>query len=410
MPGEPGTSTVDCDVLVGFAEAESAPEVVWSLVDAGARVSAFARRGVASPLRHSRHVVCHDITPPEKDAHAALLDLQRVHRSVGRSGTAAVLFPLDDTALWLCNGIALEPPWTLAGPQGANAELALNKGLQVELARECGFNVPESAVIHTGADAASFAAAHGLPIILKSSLCVHIRDSRRHRSPTWICANERELDRAVASWGQRAPLLAQRYIVGTGEGVFGLGAIDGVRGWSAHRRLRMMNPEGSGSSACVSADVPTELKRNVSAFVQRTGWRGLFMIELLRDTSGKIWFVELNGRPWGSMALARRQGLEYPAWHLNLALDERSDAGRSTTSMPGFVCRHLGRELMHLLFVLRGPKSKALGQWPSFWTSLVSVIAIRPRDGIYNWRRSDPSVFVADVCYTLQKNLFKART
>jgi predicted ATP-grasp superfamily ATP-dependent carboligase len=410
MPGERGPTTVGCDVLVGFAEAESAPEVVWSLVDAGARVSVFARRGVASPLRHSRHVVCHDITPPEKNANAARVDLERVQRSVGGSGNQAVLFPLDDTALWLCNELSPEPPWILAGPQGRNAELALDKGLQVELARECGFHVPESAVIHTAADAASFAEARGLPIILKSSRCVHISDGRRHRSPTWICADQRELDRAVASWGERVPLLAQRYIVGTGEGVFGLGAIDGVRGWSAHRRLRMMNPEGSGSSACVAADVPPELTRSVSAFVQKTGWRGLFMIELLRDTAGRLWFVELNGRPWGSMALARRQGLEYPAWHLNLALDERSDAGRSTTSMPGLVCRHLGRELMHLLFVLRGPRSKALGQWPSFWSSLVSVMAIGRRDGIYNWRRSDPSVFVSDVWYTLQKNLFKARS
>jgi len=133
------------------------------------------------------------------------------------------------------------------------------------------------------------------------------------------------------------------------------------------------------------------------------------MIELLRDTAGKVWFVELNGRPWGSMTLARRQGLEYPAWHLSLALDEQSNAGRSTASVPGVVCRHLGRELMHLLFVLRGPKSKALGQWPSFWKSLMAVMAIHPRDGIYNWRRSDPGVFLADVCYTLQKNLFKAR-
>jgi hypothetical protein len=65
---------------------------------------------------------------------------------------------------------------------------------------------------------------------------------------------------------------------------------------------------------------------------------------------------------------------------------------------------------MHLLFVLRGPKSKALDQWPSFWKSLRAVVTIRPRDGVYNWRSSDPGVFVADLCYTLQKNLVKARS
>jgi predicted ATP-grasp superfamily ATP-dependent carboligase len=401
---------VPLNALVGFAEAEAAPEVVWSLVDAGARVTAFARRGVASPLRHSSYVVCHDITPPEKDVHAALSDLQRVQGSVENLGNAAVLFPLDDTALWLCNRISLEAPWILGGSSGANGELALDKGLQVALARECGFNVPDSAVVRTASEASEFAAAQGFPIILKSSQCVPIHEGRKQRCPTWICASEAELARALAQWGERTSLLAQRYIVGTGEGVFGLGAIDGVRAWSAHQRLRMMNPQGSGSSACISAAVSPEVKCAVSAFVQRTGWRGLFMIELLRDAAGKVWFVELNGRPWGSMALARRQGLEYPAWHMNLALDERANVGRTTASAPGVVCRNLGRELMHLLFVLRGPKSKAIGHWPSFWKSLLAVMAIRPRDGIYNWRRSDPGVFVADVCYTLHKNLFKARS
>jgi hypothetical protein len=396
-------------VLVGFAEAEAAPEVVWSLVDAGAQVFAFGRRGVASALRHSRHVICHDITPPEADARQAIADLQVICRSMSQDGRVRLLFPLDDTAVWLCNELSLGPEWVLAGPHGANAVLALNKGLQVELARECGFNVPESTVVHTVSDAKSFAAMQGFPIILKSSQCVPIHGGRRQRCRSWICASERELDGALTAWGERVPLLAQRYIVGTGEGAFGLGAIDGVRGWSAHRRLRMMNPQGSGSSACISQRVSPDLRARVSALIERTGWRGLFMIELLRDQGGRVWFVELNGRPWGSMALARRQGLEYPAWHLSLALNERSTAGRITRSAPGLTCRHLGRELMHLLFVLRGPKSKALGHWPSFWKSLFAVLTIRPRDGIYNLRLSDPSVFIADLCYTLQKNLFKAR-
>ncbi|HET9362237.1 MAG TPA: hypothetical protein VFO58_20940, partial [Vicinamibacterales bacterium] len=137
------------DVLVGFAEAEAAPEVVWSLVDAGARVTAFARKGVASALRHSRHVVCRDITPPETDAARAVADLQAVQRDMGQGRTTRLLFPLDDTGVWLCNQVLLDGNWLLAGPRGANVEVALNKGLQVALARECGFNVPESAVVHT---------------------------------------------------------------------------------------------------------------------------------------------------------------------------------------------------------------------------------------------------------------------
>jgi hypothetical protein len=133
------------------------------------------------------------------------------------------------------------------------------------------------------------------------------------------------------------------------------------------------------------------------------------MIELLRDRSGKVWFVEFNGRPWGSMALSRRQGLEYPEWHLRLAIDEKPMARTATESRDGLVCRNLGREIMHLLFVLRGPKSKAFRGWPSFWKTFAEIIRLRREDSFYNWRREDPRVFVADCYYTIYGNLFKSR-
>jgi len=133
------------------------------------------------------------------------------------------------------------------------------------------------------------------------------------------------------------------------------------------------------------------------------------MIELLRDPAGNLWFVELNGRPWGSMALSRRQGLEYPAWHVKLAIDPQSQVGMaSPLSSAAVVCRNVGREFMHLLFVLRGPRSDAFAEWPSFWKTMHDVISVRKGDTAYNWRRGDLGVFVADCYYTIHDNLFKS--
>lgn len=103
-----------------------------------------------------------------------------------------------------------------------------------------------------------------------------------------------------------------------------------------------MNPQGSGSSACISQAVPPDVKPKVEALIAEAEWRGLFMVEMLRDHSGKAWFVELNGRPWGSMALSRRQGYEYPAWHVKLAMDRQSRVGATLPSAPGVVCRNVG--------------------------------------------------------------------
>ncbi len=389
----------------------SAPEVLWSLVDAGYRVVAFARRGRASALRHSRHVQCYEISPPESDLQACLSELNSLLNSLKSESEADrfLLLPLDDKAVWVCGQLALADGWLLAGPSGWCAELALNKNLQVEAAREAGFNVPQSVLARTAADLLVFQSTTPFPIILKAAECVPIQQGRVKSCRKWICANRLELDNAIAAWAERVPLLAQSYVTGIGEGVFGIAAPDGIRTWSAHRRVRMMDPQGSGSSACISQSVPEGIKSKVEALISKSGWRGLFMIELLRDASGKIWFVELNGRTWGSMALGRRQGLEYPAWHVSLAMDETSQAGVGAFSGAQLLCRHAGREFMHLLFVLRGARSNALNEWPSFWKSLGDILRFRRNDGVYNWRRDDLKVFFADFYYTIHDNVFKSK-
>jgi hypothetical protein len=397
-------------VLIGFAEASAAPEVVWSLIDDGFNVLAFARRGKASALRHSRHVTCHDICAPESDVQKSLSDLRALLSALSAEpgSIERILFPLDDTAVWLCRRMQPDQGWRSAGPQGSCADLALNKQLQTELAREAGFNVPKSLVVRTADDVFRLMRTEPFPIVLKPVECVPVGQGRVQKGKSWICANSQELKQAVTEWAEHVPLLAQPFISGTGEGVFGFATSCGIHSWSAHRRLRMMNPHGSGSSACVSQIVDQEIRSRAEDLICQAHWSGLFMIELLRDDSGTPWFVELNGRPWGSMALSRRQGFEYPAWQARLAQGQNPQVGRQPSLTPGVVCRHTGRELMHLLFVLRGPKSKALRNWPSFWKAVGNVFRMRWKDALYNWRREDPKVFIADIYYTLRDNLIKS--
>ena len=73
--------------------------------------------------------------------------------------------------------------------------------------------------------------------------------------------------------------MAQPQLRGTNEGLFGLATPAGVRAWSAHRRLRMMNPAGSGSSACESTVPDPELRDQVAEMLAAIGWQGSFMVE-----------------------------------------------------------------------------------------------------------------------------------
>ncbi len=56
--------------------------------------------------------------------------------------------------------------------------------------------------------------------------------------------------------------------------------------------------------------------------------------------------MELNGRAWGSMALARRRGFEYPAWNVHAALDP-DFVPVEPADPPEILARHLGMELAH---------------------------------------------------------------
>jgi len=392
-------------VCIGFAEALSAPEVAWSLVDGGYQVTAFGRRGRCSSLRHSRHVRVVEITPPEIDCDAALADLRNLLASLSIPREQGVFMPLDDAAVWLSGRLELPSGWACAGAGRSLAHVALDKCFQVRTAIAAGLPVPETVVATTKDQVLQH--SDRLPLILRPARAVWPKDGRLTGGPNRACATRVELERALHDWNAAYPVLLQPFIRGRGEGIFGLANSEGVKAWSAHRRIRMVNPKGSGSSACVSADVPSDLQKPIENFIRRSGWRGIFMVELLRDHTDNPWFVEFNGRPWGSMALSRRRGLEYPAWNVQLANCPGWVPNMPPQKQNHIVCRHFGRECAHLLYVARGPRSNAYREWPSLWRALLDVLFIGKGDSFYNWRHDDKAVFFADWWYTLRQTIAK---
>jgi hypothetical protein len=349
-----------------------------------------------------------DVTPPEQDCSASLHEIETLLSSWSdREGEVAVL-PLDDSALWLCNRLRGRTTAVFAGPGPDAVEVALDKWRQVQLARRAGLNVLPTTLGSTEADV--FKEAQEFPLVLRSANATRLQNGRLHKGRYWLCADAAELVEAVKQWGGASPVMVQPLVRGTGEGVFGFATEEGVAAWSAHRRLRMMNPHGSGSSACVSKEVTDDLKRPIGTLIRQVRWRGLFMVELLRGMDGTPWFIELNGRTWGSLALSRRQGFEYAAWAVRQALYSNAAAFPPLQQVLPLTCRNLGREFMHFLFVLRGPKSSAAAaSWPGRLKTLGELSRIGQRVSLYNWRRDDKQVLLYDSWYTVKANVFKER-
>jgi biotin carboxylase len=387
-------------VLIGFADSLAAIESAWCLSDEGFEVHAFAREGGRPALARSKAVRVVSITPPEKDAYQSAADLAAVAQDIG----AAVVLPLDDHAVWLCDyafgerASAIEnnatSPVIVAGPLGRSALLALDKREQLLRAAAAGFAVPASR------DAASEQPPEEGPWMIKPALAVELRDGKLRRPAGRMAATYEQIQDVVAAIG--GPAIVQPLLTGTGEGVFGLATADGVVALSAHRRIRMMNPRGSGSSACRSIPVAEDLIRPVQDFIAASGLRGLFMVELLRDNKGQPWFMELNGRAWGSMALACDRGLAYPAWAVQSALDT-GFVPTEPADMAHITARHLGREIVHLGAVLTH------GGAPRLSTAL-EVLTLRRDERWYNWRAGQVSVFAADSWATVRNQLRRGRS
>jgi hypothetical protein len=383
-------------VLIGFADALAAIESAYSLADAGFEVCAFARAGTRPALARSKLVRVAPITPPEQDYSQAVADLGALIRDL----RPAAVLPLDDHAVWLTDqydrhaSVGLATTSTvMAGPTGKLAELALDKRQQLELATTAGFAVPPSA------DAATGQPPGDGPWIVKPALAVQLASGTLRRPSGRIAHTRPQVREIAAAIG--GPAIVQPLIEGTGEGVFGLASAAGPGAVSAHQRVRMMNPRGSGSSACRSIPLAADLAGPVREFMAGCDWRGLFMVEMLRDRAGRAWFMELNGRTWGSMALARRRGLDYPAWAVQAALDPEFEPpypGLAEIPAPHLTVRHLGREIVHLGMVLARGDAPRLG-------TVRDVLAWHRGERWYNWRPGEAAVFTADAWATLSSQI-----
>ncbi|QDP94592.1 hypothetical protein FOE78_00490 [Microlunatus elymi] len=377
-------------IMIGFADAFSAIEVAWSLQSAGFSVVALNRSGTRPALRHVRGVRLIEVTRPEHSAARCLDDITTAVESIG----PAAMMPLDDASLWLFSRVDAGES-VLVGPDRNGADWALNKAAQLRTASAHGLAVPDTLVI----TAASQLDTLDLPCIVKPSAAVELVDDHLVRPTGRVCGDRSEVDRARTSLSGY-PLLAQPIKTGVGEGVFGYVGPEGPTAWSAHRRVRMVNPQGSASSACESADPDPALLNSVSAMMAALGWRGQFMAEFLRDVDGTPWFMEVNGRAWGSMALSRRRGYEYPAWTVQQALGLPIRPSVPVDA-PHVRCRHVGREILHAAFVWRGPQSQALDHWPKRGATIRGLLTVQRRDRVYNWNRRQPHVLLADTWQAL---------
>lgn len=381
--------------LVGFAGELPTPEVCLSLRSGRPRIVCFERSGLgANKFARQRFVEYVPVAAPEENLDGTVADLTAL---IGRLRPQAIV-PCDDaalTALSLVSGCE----HALIVPRKAAAEFALDKWAQIEAAHASGFAVMRTQLVNEIDDILGFPPR---PAILKPRKAMDRRGAGIDKGRAFLIGHHRLSAAAQAAIAER-PYLVQEYKAGVGEGLFGIARDGCLYAVFGHRRLRMMNPAGSGASACVSRRPDTAEIAATEALIRRIQWHGPFMVELLRDRRGTPWFMEFNGRFWGSLALTRRCGLEMPRLAVALAAGENPDI--PTPIETGFA-RHLGRDIVHLLFVLRGPDPgpRPYG-WPGRLSTIRQIALPNRLRSFYNYDRSQPLFFIVDAARTVASAL-----
>lgn len=395
-------------ILVGFGEALAAPEVCFSLYNDGWQISAFTRNRKTCSLRFLPFIELHEVPAPEINTDATINELSGLIAQLNPNG----FMPLDDFSLWLCSRMERENRLGESCKAICAASdavgVALDKSLQVEAAIKTGLSVPETMIASTTSQISTW---DHFPCIAKPALAAteHTNEdgisSRLDKGDAATFNHKNELTAWIEKNSDGTPFLIQPLIKGVGEGIFGVMTQNGVKAWSAHERVRMMNPHGSGSSACKNRQVEAALKGKVENFLHQIGWSGFFMVEMLKDADGTCWFMELNGRSWGSMALARRAGLDYPAWMVQSKLHTIDIPEKIDLHQP-LTVRHIGREILHMLFVLKGPKTDFYkADWPGRIKTLFKIMHPHTLHNFYNFHPKFPTFFLKDGFQTV-RNFF----
>jgi predicted ATP-grasp superfamily ATP-dependent carboligase len=348
-------------VLITNAEERSMLAVCRSLRRGGYDVTAAACTALA-PAQWSRSCAHRlRIVDARTDANQFI---EQLRQELARHAYAA-LIPGSDSALLAISEQRehLSELAEIGLPSPSVIERVLSRESLAEVAEQVGL-VPAVSIRCVGVEQALAAARQlGFPVVLKATKAASLSDQAVTGAPKGqVISSEAELAQRVRAFPNG--LLIQRWagddLVSFG-GVIGGGHLLGV----AVSRYRRMWPPDSGSVAFgETIPPPARLEEMVERLLIAIGWEGIFELELIQSAPGEFVPIDLNPRPYGSMALASAAGAPLAAiwcdWLLGRATYVADD--RPIRARPGVRYRWEDGDLRHALWQLRhGRPRSALG-------------------------------------------------
>jgi predicted ATP-grasp superfamily ATP-dependent carboligase len=383
--------------LVTDGERGSSLAIVRSLGRRGWRVVACAREGLAPALASKYAAAAERYPDPERGVKAYV---QRIAELAERERVDLILPVTDNTLLPLVkHRAALPAHCTLGGATPEQLDLVCDKQRTLELARKLDVPVPRTWVVHGPEDLDAALAELGFPVVVKPARS-RIFDSGGSALKAFNV--QYAFDRAqaaaiVARVAGAVPLLFQERCAGQGIGVELCTRAGEVVLAFQHRRLAELPITGGASAWRASMELDPVLYGHAQRLARALGWTGLMMVEF--KVGPKALLMEINGRVWGSLPLACRAGVDFPAAWADVLLG-RSPTGSSTDFGPigaypsGVRCHQPGSLLIWIANVALGRRRYPQLPVPRRRRALAALAALfgfRSHSDIFAWDDLQPA-------------------
>jgi len=397
-------------VIVLGADSPIGLAVIRDLGRAGVKVIGvgWGRRAVGL---HSRYCTVPVLRAKREDALIGQL------REITEAHDAKFLLVVGESDIELVNRHrkALETFITPLVPESRAMARVNCKESANRIAAEIGLKVPRTIQLPPGTDDKEIARAMvGLtfPVILKWSNPLDVTASlRRHGIDLEKCEYARdpvELRRLLEKYRPVGAFpLIQEYCAGHGIGHFFLVRDGRILMEFQHERLQEIPPEGGVASLCrsLAPEKHAACLEKSRALVQALDWQGVAMVEYRYDpVKNDYWFMEVNGRFWGSLPLAITSGVPF-AWGLVKCCGLGEDPP-AYAAVAGRMCRYFipdAKRLARILFQphqIRDPL-KNFSRRKELFRFLRLYLDPRVRYFVFKW--SDPKPFLVDGWYVLKK-------
>lgn len=252
-----------------------------------------------------------------------IADLNKYLKNI-REGSALILSFSDETSLALSrNRGIIDEKAVLLMPSSDNMEAAFDKGAILRIAEPLGISIPKTVFNwRTEDDLKSQLEYFDYPIVIKPRHSFSWINGKGTLLTAHYAKDYPELKEAIdkiCSLTGEQPLIQEK-ISGDEYGINMLVNRGEPAAVFCHHRINSLSPSGGASCLRESVILPDAIVKQSKELLKKLNWHGVAMVELKQDKeTGRFKLMEINGRFWGSLALAINAGVDFPYLAYQLA-------------------------------------------------------------------------------------------